>query len=81
MRSIGVIPKDYQLACNKFGITICKYPVLEMAAPEDINKFDSEVVQIILESLLIKQENVIIHCRGGIGRAGVLACCVIGAIF
>jgi len=32
---------------------------------------------VIIEHLLSNKGNVLIHCRGGVGRAGLLACCVL----
>ena len=48
-----------------------------MAPPEDVQKFHNEVVEIIVKHLLSSKGNVLIHCRGGVGRAGLLACCIL----
>lgn len=48
-----------------------------MAAPEcSLPDFDSFLQQAVLQDLSSGQ-NVISHCRGGIGRAGLLASCVL----
>ena len=52
------------------------YPIIEMAPPEDVEKFHTELVEKILAAMA-EGKNVLAHCRGGIGRAGLLACCVI----
>ena len=46
-----------------------------MAPPEDIRKFHDDVVLKIVTSLE-SGSRVVAHCRGGVGRAGLLACCV-----
>ena len=75
IRSIGCDVKKYEKACKDNGIELMKYPIIEMAPPEDVAQFHLDVV----EKVLAKMEaghNVLAHCRGGIGRAGLLACCV-----
>ena len=47
-----------------------------MAPPEDVPKFDVEVIQKILKAMK-DGKNVLVHCRGGIGRAGLVACCIV----
>lgn len=47
-----------------------------MAPPEDLKKFHNEAIELVL-STLFKGENVLVHCRGGVGRAGTLACCIL----
>ena len=44
LRSIGVNVKDYAASCKKFGIDLVKYPIIEMAPPEDLNKFHKEAI-------------------------------------
>ena len=46
-----------------------------MAPPDNIEKFHEEVV-LKVDAALSSGQNVIAHCRGGVGRAGLLACCV-----
>jgi cyclin-dependent kinase inhibitor 3 len=80
MRSIGVNVKDYQASCDKLGIELFKYPIIEMAPPEDLAKFHSEVIEKVLCVILSNKGNVLVHCRGGVGRAGTLACCVLSNV-
>lgn len=37
VRSIGCNPKKYDAACQKFGIELFKYPIVEMAPPKDLD--------------------------------------------
>lgn len=76
IRSIGCDVKKYEKACVNNGIELFKYPIIEMAPPEDVGRFHSDVVEKVLATMANGQ-NVLAHCRGGIGRAGLLACCVV----
>lgn len=51
LRSIGVNVGKYESACIKNEIEFFKYPIIEMAPPEDLPKFDVEVIQKILKAL------------------------------
>lgn len=46
----------------------------EGLAPLDVASFDAQVTQLI-NSYTLQGVNVLCHCRGGVGRAGLVACC------
>ena len=48
IRSIGANVKDYESSCLKNGVELFKYPIIEMAPPEDIPKWHQEVVSKVL---------------------------------
>ena len=75
VRTVGCNIANYEKACKEYKIELYKYPIIEMAPPDDINKFHNEVV-LKVENSLNRGEKVISHCRGGIGRAGLLASCI-----
>ncbi len=77
LRHLGVNVKDYKLACEKIGIVLYQYPIIEMAPPEDLNAFKLEVIDVINKHLLEGEGNVLVHCRGGVGRAGLVTCCTL----
>ena len=52
LRCLGVSAKDYQSACDKNEIILYKYPIIEMAPPEDLQKFHSEVVEVIVSHIV-----------------------------
>ena len=76
IRSIGCDVKKYEQACKANGIELFKYPIIEMAPPEDVALFHGDVVEKAM-NVMARGENVLAHCRGGIGRAGLLACCIV----
>lgn len=49
-------------------------PLPEGLAPLDVASFDVHVTRLINDYTL-KGINVLCHCRGGVGRAGLVACC------
>ncbi|KAJ3081603.1 hypothetical protein HK102_002240 [Quaeritorhiza haematococci] len=65
-------PKYYESA-TKLGIDVLRIPMIEGSCPDSV-----EQVEVILAEMdrRIKQgTNVLCHCRGGVGRAGLVACC------
>lgn len=52
VRSIGANVKQYEAACAKWGIRLFKYPIIEMAPPPDIPKWNQEVVQVVVTHIL-----------------------------
>mmetsp|Transcript_37903 Transcript_37903/g.33922 ORF Transcript_37903/g.33922 Transcript_37903/m.33922 type:complete len:177 (+) Transcript_37903:56-586(+) len=77
LRTIGCDLDLYKKACQKYGIELLVYPIVEMAAPPNKpGEFDSMVIKPILEKL-VNRKRVICHCRGGIGRAGTIASCLL----
>ena len=65
---------SYLATASKFGIDVIRYPMIEGGCPPDLEHFDQTVIDAIVERVNDGQ-NVICHCRGGIGRAGLVACC------
>ncbi|MFN9901173.1 MAG: hypothetical protein ACK55Z_20820 [bacterium] len=51
LRTVGCDAKQYTKACLDHSIELYKYPIIEMAPPEDIKKFHNEVVIKIISSL------------------------------
>lgn len=81
LRSLGVVVKDYRAACEAQGVHFFQHPILEMAPPEDLASFKAEVVDMVCRHLVEGDGNVLVHCRGGVGRAGLLTCCVLATLF
>lgn len=77
LRTIGVNLDEYKKFCEKNGVCLYVYPIVEMGVPEeDVKSFHSQIIKPILEELH-EGKNVLVHCRGGIGRAGTLAACLL----
>ncbi|KAI9343776.1 protein-tyrosine phosphatase-like protein [Zopfochytrium polystomum] len=67
-------PKYYEVA-QKYGMEVIRIPIIEGSCPDTIE----EVEPIIdhLDKRLSEGANILCHCRGGVGRAGLIACCVL----
>jgi ADP-ribosyl-[dinitrogen reductase] hydrolase len=59
------------------GMRWLHLPIVDMKAPDE--KFKEEWVTAgeELRSLLRRQDDVVVHCRGGKGRAGLVAACLL----
>lgn len=76
LRSIGVDPEKYSSLATELGLHLFTYPIIEMSTPEDLSSFESLAMQPLLQCMESGQA-VLVHCRGGIGRAGLVAACVL----
>jgi len=71
---LGAPWREYELASLELGIKIVRIPLLEGFAPDDILIFDQLLADLV-SNVTLKGGNVLCHCRGGVGRAGLLAVC------
>jgi cyclin-dependent kinase inhibitor 3 len=77
LKTLGIDLQHYAKEAEKNGILLVVYPIIEMAAPEDDQaKFQSFLLENVINRIK-EGKRVIAHCRGGIGRAGLLAACVL----
>jgi protein-tyrosine phosphatase len=65
---------DYKRSAETAGLKVIRYPIVEGEGPADMDQFERQVMQPLLSKTQAGQ-NVICHCRGGVGRAGLVACC------
>ncbi len=63
-----------EACCEDAGISFLWFPIRDRDVPSSITE-THKLAQAILD-LLRGGKNVIIHCRGGIGRSSLLAACV-----
>ena len=75
LRTIGVDSRQYEESCGQLGIELLRFEMIELAPHADIPAFQ-DLVSYLVQSIR-SGKNVIAHCRGGIGRAGLLACCIL----
>ena len=73
LRTIGVSLIEYRKVCEKIGIELIEYPIIEMSVPIDpIEQIDKNMLDGLTDSVKAGKK-VLIHCRGGVGRAGLMA--------
>ncbi|KAL2918538.1 hypothetical protein HK105_201939 [Polyrhizophydium stewartii] len=73
LRFLGSPWPLYVSEAHKRGITVIRIPIVEGQAPS--SPFEVDCVLRHVDSLIANGAHVLCHCRGGIGRAGLLACC------
>lgn len=71
---LGAPWESYLGHCGKLGLDVLRLPMPEGLAPLDTAAVDDHLERII-ETYTMKGINVLVHCRGGVGRAGLIACC------
>ena len=72
--------KELQLAnetaeLRNHGIDFLSLPIRDRGVPESESEVDAIVQQ--LDHVLAAGRNVLVHCRQGIGRSGLLAACLL----
>ncbi|KAI0768654.1 protein-tyrosine phosphatase-like protein [Trametes elegans] len=72
--SLGVAWPDYVRAAGELGIDILRLPIPEGLPPTDPATLDAHLCKLI-DSYTLCGLPVLVHCRGGVGRAGIIACC------
>ncbi|KAI8853418.1 protein-tyrosine phosphatase-like protein [Chytridium lagenaria] len=73
MSYLGAPWAKYSEAAQKYGMDIVRIPIIEGSCPESMESLESVLTEI--ENRIGNGVNVLCHCRGGIGRAGLVACC------
>ncbi|KAI8373150.1 protein-tyrosine phosphatase-like protein [Radiomyces spectabilis] len=70
---LGASWPKYVEAARRNNLQIVRLPMIEGGCPNSIEEMDA-VIQLV-NAKINKGENVLTHCRGGVGRAGLFACC------
>ncbi|KAH0589325.1 hypothetical protein H2248_005087 [Termitomyces sp. 'cryptogamus'] len=71
---LGAPWPEYENLANDNGIDVFRIPIPEGLAPLSPASLDENLTKIIT-TYTLHGIPVLVHCRGGVGRAGVIACC------
>jgi len=80
LRTLGV-RCDYQKAVVRAGLQFVHYPVIEGASAADKGELRAmEAAHDIIKTIvggIMAGVHVVMHCRGGVGRAGMMGACAL----
>ncbi|KAF8197955.1 protein-tyrosine phosphatase-like protein [Pholiota molesta] len=71
---LGAPWPEYEQCAKTIGIDVLRLPIPEGLAPTSAACLDTYLMDLINRYTLCGVP-VLVHCRGGVGRAGVVACC------
>jgi len=63
---------------RRIGLEFVQFPIRDVSVPDSINGLRDLVVRILGAAAIGK--TVVIHCRGGLGRSGLVAACCLAAL-
>ncbi|KAG8727391.1 hypothetical protein FRC12_022541, partial [Ceratobasidium sp. 428] len=70
---LGAPWPEYEDAANSVGLDVLRLPMPEGLCPLSVQAMSRYMDQIICDYTLASR-HVLVHCRGGVGRAGLVAC-------
>lgn len=70
---LGAPWEEYEREADRLGLDIYRLPMAEGFAPTNVQDMDAAMTSIVTDCTM-KGTNVLVHCRGGVGRAGLIAC-------
>ncbi|KAG9127256.1 hypothetical protein FRC07_015114 [Ceratobasidium sp. 392] len=73
MEFLGAPWPEYENASNTVGLDVLRLPMPEGLCPLSVQAMSQCMDQIIRDYTLAGR-HVLVHCRGGVGRAGLVAC-------
>lgn len=70
---LGAPWSEYEREADRLGLDIYRLPMAEGFAPTNVQEMDA-VMTCIVTDCTMRGTSVLVHCRGGVGRAGLIAC-------
>ncbi|KZS98570.1 phosphatases II, partial [Sistotremastrum niveocremeum HHB9708] len=65
---------EYAHAAKQVGIPVYRIPMPEGLTPLSLPTFNCQL-DTLIQNYTIRGKTMLVHCRGGVGRAGLVACC------
>ncbi|MEF2278222.1 cyclin-dependent kinase inhibitor 3 family protein [Deinococcus sp. YIM 134068] len=66
---------DYHALVEEHGLTLLACPIRDRDVPADLPEFTAFLDELM--DALLDGRRVVVHCRGGLGRAGLTAACLL----
>lgn len=70
---LGTTWSEYKQSASQVGLSILRFPMPEGLHPPNLIEFYDRI-DIILQQFTFQGVDVLAHCRGGVGRASLIAC-------
>ncbi|TIB43200.1 hypothetical protein E3P86_00023 [Wallemia ichthyophaga] len=70
---LGTSWEQYSYSAARLGLSILRFPMPEGLHPPNIHDFYDRI-DLLLHEYTFAGRNVLAHCRGGVGRASLIAC-------
>ncbi|KAG2355067.1 protein-tyrosine phosphatase-like protein [Suillus spraguei] len=71
---LGIQWSDYVSCAHRAGMDVLRIPLPEGLAPLSPQSLDESLTKLI-DGYSMRGAHILVHCRGGLGRAGLIACC------
>ncbi|KAI0344829.1 hypothetical protein BDW22DRAFT_1391827 [Trametopsis cervina] len=71
---LGAPWEEYAHTADTLGLDVLRLPTPEGLAPYSVDKLDEHLTRLI-NTYTLSGTPILVHCRGGVGRAGLVACC------
>ncbi|KAI0790681.1 hypothetical protein C8Q75DRAFT_760191 [Abortiporus biennis] len=74
LKYLGAPWPEYSCIASEIGLDVLRLPIPEGLAPLDAAVLNDHLSRLI-ETYTLNGHHTLVHCRGGVGRAGLIACC------
>ncbi len=69
--------RDEEALCRANGIEFVSFPIVDRSVPSSAEAFSEQMIK--LAEQLANGQNIAVHCRQGVGRAALVAICLLTA--
>ncbi|KAN0062974.1 hypothetical protein ACQY0O_004797 [Thecaphora frezii] len=70
---LGAPWSEYEREADGLGLDVLRLPMAEGFAPTCVVQMDDAITSLI-QDYTLQGKSILVHCRGGVGRAGLTAC-------
>lgn len=73
LQLLGSPFEEYKKQVESQGFDLVRLPIAEGFAPLDLSRLDA-ILSVLILNYTLRGASILVHCRGGVGRAGLIAC-------